>query len=322
MKIVNKSCGASNDAPTKNKYKKQGSMLVARKKETIFYICMVALPLIQFLIFYVYANLNSFSMSFKTWTVAEGFKWTGFTNYKNMWIELTTPNTSLNSGMINSIKIYLLGWLVKPLHLFFPFYVYKKMPCHKFYKVMLFLPQILSTTCTALIYKYVIDQVIPEISYLYFDKRMLGLLSNPNSTFWAAWFFGVLDGLGGTILIYTSAMMRIPETLVEYAELEGCTGLKEFTKITFPLILPTFSVYLILGFTSIFTANLNLYTFFGDGAPIQTVGYYNYVLVLKSSGYASYPKAAAIGMFFTLILVPLTIIFRKVLNKLTPQVEY
>ncbi|MBO4594539.1 MAG: sugar ABC transporter permease [Clostridia bacterium] len=304
------------------KNRNERSMLTARKKETVFYVCVVTLPIVQFLIFYVYANINSFTLSLKNWTAAEGFTWAGITNYKNMWLELTTPNTNLNVGMINAIKVYLLGWIIKPLQLLFPFYVYKKMPCHGFFKIMLFLPQILSTTCVALIYKYVVDQVIPEISFLYFDKRMMGMLSDPNSTFWAAWVFGVVEGLGGTILIYTSAMSRIPETLVEYAKIEGCTGLKEFTKITFPLILPTFSVYLLLGFTSIFSATLNLYTFFGSGAPIQTVGYYTYVMVVDSSGYTNYPKAAAIGMFFTIILVPLTIVMRNILNRLTPKVEY
>lgn len=322
MKTVDKNAGATIDVPAVKKAKPLNSMLAARKKETIFYICMVALPIAQFLIFYVFANINSFTMSLKTWTESEGFKFAGFFNYKNMWYELTMPNTALSSGMLNSIKVYLLSWIVKPLHLLFPFYVYKKMPCHGFFKIMLFLPQILSTTCTALIYKYVVDQVIPELSFLYLNEKIMPLLSDPNSTFWAAWFFGVLNGIGGTILIYISAMMRIPETLVEYAKLEGCTGMKEFTKITFPLILPTFSVYLMLGFTSIFTANLDLYTFFGDGAPIQTVGYYTYVMVLNSSGYESYPKAAAIGMFFTIILVPLTILIRNLLNKITPQVEY
>lgn len=319
MKTIGQTVETPN-VPAMNK--KQNTMLQARIKETIFYICIVTLPLIQFLIFYVYANLNSFTMSFKTWTESKGWEWSGLFNYKNMWAELITKNTNLNSGMINALKVYLLGWLVKPFYLFFPFYVYKKMPCHGFFKVMLFLPQILSTTCTALLYKYVVDQVIPEVAKLYFGSTIKGLLSNPKSTFWVAWLFGVLDGIGGTILIYISAMMRIPESLVEYGKLEGCTGLKEFSKITFPLILPTFAVYLMLGFTSIFSANLNLYTFFGSGAPIQTIGYYTYVMVLDSSGYSSYPKAAAIGLFFTAILVPLTIIFRNILNRVTPQVEY
>ena len=302
--------------------KKLNTMASARRKETIFYICMVALPMIQFALYYVYVNLNSFLMSFQAYIPGKGFEWVGLKNFKNMWIELTLPNTNLSNGLKNAIYVYLLGWLVKPFQLLFPFYVYKKMPAHGFFKTMLFLPQILSTTCTALMFKYIVDQVLPELAELYFGKTMLGLLSDPSSTFWVAWFFGVLDGIGGSILIYTSAMMRIPETLVEYAKLEGCSPLQEFAKITFPLILPTFAVYLVLGFTSIFTANLHLYTFFAEGSPIQTIGYYTYVLTLKSEGYLDYPKASAIGMFFTLILVPLTIVLRKVLNKITPDVQY
>ena len=171
-------------------------------------------------------------------------------------------------------------------------------------------------------FKYIVDQVIPELALTWFGVKIEVLLSNLDSAFWTAWFFGVLEGIGGSILMYTSAMMRIPETLVEYAKLEGCTPMQEFTKITFPLILPTFAVYLVLGFTSIFTANLHLYTFFGEGSKIQTIGYYTYVMTLTSDGYTDYPKASAIGMFFTIIIAPLTLIFRQILNKLTPDVQY
>ena len=99
MKTIGQTVETPNGPATN---KKQNTMLQARIKETIFYICIVTLPLIQFLIFYVYANLNSFTMSFKTWTESKGWEWSGLFNYKNMWAELITKNTNLNSGMINA----------------------------------------------------------------------------------------------------------------------------------------------------------------------------------------------------------------------------
>ena len=113
-------CDVQTPSPKKTD-KKDNTMASARRKETIFYICMVALPLIQFAIYYVYVNFNSFLMSFQIYVPGEGFEWAGLKNFKDMWIELTTPNMNLNKGFKNAIYIYLLGWVVKPFKLLFPY---------------------------------------------------------------------------------------------------------------------------------------------------------------------------------------------------------
>ena len=38
---------------------KKKKLLTRRKKQLIFYICLVAIPIIQFCIFYIGVNLNS-----------------------------------------------------------------------------------------------------------------------------------------------------------------------------------------------------------------------------------------------------------------------
>ena len=54
--------------------------------ELIFYICLVALPMLQVAIFYGYVNFNSFLMSFQSYDTLSGkFTFDGFVNFKNLW---------------------------------------------------------------------------------------------------------------------------------------------------------------------------------------------------------------------------------------------
>ena len=60
-----------------------GSVMKRRTKQTIFYWSILALPLLQFGIFYVGVNFNSILLSFRDYSVttAGGYSWVGFDNY-------------------------------------------------------------------------------------------------------------------------------------------------------------------------------------------------------------------------------------------------
>ena len=119
-------------------------------------------------------------------------------------------------------------------------------------------------------------------------------------------------------------MSRIPESLVEYARLEGCSVMQEFWKITFPLIFPTFATYLLIGVSSIFTNQMGLYTFFSQGSvgQLETVGYHLFVMTVKTGANAYFPYASAVGLFFTLIVTPLTLFLRWGSNKMFADAKY
>ena len=56
-----------------------------------------------------------------------------------------------------------------------------------------------------------------------------------------------------------------------------------------------------------------LYDFFGDTSKIKTVGYYIFTEVARDNG--SYPYAAALGLMFTLVAAPLTILTKWLVGK-------
>lgn len=296
----------------------------ARRREILFCSCCVALPLLQFFVFYIYVSISGFALAFQRFdSASQNYVFYAFNNFKTAFEEIAMKG-NLYKAIGTSLKVYLLGLLVEPLTLFFPYYVYKKMPGSEFFKVMLYLPSILSSMVVGLIFQYVVDQVIPGLARTYFQKEVSGFLSNIDTRFWAAWAFSVFIGVGGSVLLYSSAMSRIPESLVESANLEGCGMFKEFIYITFPLIFPTFATFFVTGTAAIFTNQLNLYVFFGDASigSVQTVGYYVFCMILGTNAQASYPYAAAIGLLFTVVIAPLTLLLRYVTNKISPDAQF
>ncbi|MBQ7369258.1 MAG: sugar ABC transporter permease [Clostridia bacterium] len=307
----------------KNDAGKTRSMSSARRMDLIFYGTMIAIPILQWCIFYFAVNFNSFFLAFKQYSATGAYDWVGFENFRRVWADLTLKNSNLQNAFFNSLVAYGLSVLTQPLTIFLPYYIYKKMHGHEFFKVLLFLPSVLSGMVMCLLYQYVVDKVIPHIMLSYFNVEIPALLSETSTRFWAAWFYGFWFGLGGGVLLYTGTMSRIPVSVVEYAQLDGCGPFREFIYITFPLIFPTVSTFVILGFTDIFTGQLNLFTFFGtNSASVQTVGYYLYREVIASSGFDRYPYASSLGLFFTVFVAPLTILLRHVLNKVLPTVDY
>ncbi len=298
--------------------KKTQGFKQAKRAEYFFYWSLAILPFLQFIVFYVIVNLNSFKLAFQEYnSMTFEYSWAGLKNFKNIFVD-----PAIGSAVEGSIKAYFLGLINLPLSLFFSFYVYKKMFGAELFKVVLFLPSILSALVLGLLYHQIVDGVIPEVMAKHFDKTISPLLSTPSTQFASAFAFGFFMGFGGHILMYTGAMARIPESVIEYARLEGVGPFREFFTITFPLIFPTVGTFFILGFAGFFTNQLNLYTFFGDGADVQTVGYYVYNLVYGSAKEGTYPQASAIGLFFTLIIAPLTMLFRYLINRFDPSEAY
>lgn len=307
------------------KNKKKG---MNKKADLIFYICMIAYPVIQFCIFYVGVNFNSIILTFQKFDPKSG-ELVGWTLWDNLGgaLRKMSGEKDLFPLLMNSLKVYGLSFIISvPLGLFFSFGIYKKIPLGNFFRVMLFMPSIISGVIMVTIYMIFCDEGYPEIAKSLFGAtgRVKGLLENKGvSDFGAIFFYNTWFGFGGGVLMYSNAMSgNISPEMVEAAELEGCSGIKEFLYITFPLIFPTFSTFTITGVAGIFTNQFGLYTFFGAGAGkyIQTYGYYLYIETLEATQ-TTYPMLASMGVWLTLVAAPITFIVKWFMEKIDPTAD-
>jgi ABC-type sugar transport system permease subunit len=187
--------------------------------------------------------------------------------------------------------------------------------------VLLYLPHILGGVVVVIMYRFFVELAIPEIAGL-FGKEIQGLLMNPNTLRPTIIFYTIYTSFGTQVLVYSSTMSGISDSLIESAELDGITPFKELIYIILPSIWPTFVTFMVSSVVGIFTNQMALYTFYGVGAPpkLSTFGYYLYRKVTVALP-EDYPFLSALGLLLTFTAIPITLGARWALNKIGPSRE-
>lgn len=298
-----------------------------KKRDLIFYILFIAFPVLQFCIFYIGVNFNSILMAFQTYSRADGtYSWYGINNFKEIFNDFATDST-LQLALKNSVLVYLIGLAVSvPLALLFSFYIYKNRAGSTFFRVLLYMPSIISAISLVAIFSNIVDRVIPEIINKTFKTNMWGLLANPDTQFGTLLFYTIFVSFGMNVLLYVDSMKSIDPEIVEAASLDGITVFGEFIHISLPMIYPTIITFVTVGLVGIFTNQMNLFSFFGRTArtDVYTLGYYMYKethFATEKDYFDIYTRLAALGLMMTMVAAPLTLGVRKVLKKLGPSVD-
>lgn len=298
------------------------------RSKNVFYWAILAFPILQFAIFYIGVNVNSFALAFQEFDLqGGGFVFVGFDElWKNFLAVFQEFEEApyLKTAFENSIIAYLAGLLVGlTLSLLFSYYLYKKFAMSNFFKVILFLPFIISSITLVIIYKYFVESAVPEFVLQLTGNEIDGLLSNLDTEFVTILFFSIWTGFGIQTLIYSSAMSSISSEIVDAAKIDGVTPLKEFLYIDIPMIMPTIAVFVVSSTATVFANQMNLYNFYGPAASnfdIWTIGYYMYRgISAPETTMADYPYYAAFGLVMTLITIPITLIVRALMNKMDPN---
>lgn len=331
----------------RNKPKKAMSGQRKRIGETIFYWCVLAFPLFQFAVMYVYVNFNSILMAFKTYLVQQDGstidEWADpiFKNFTEFFREFSTDGGAMKAKFINSLVVYACHICFGTVFsILFSYYIYKKYVGAGAFRVILMLPSVVSSIVFVMIFMYLADRILPDLGEALeklIDKCLLPagkgvdikipklLTQTGYKLLFTIIFFNTFIGFGSSVLMYSNAMSRIPDSLVEYAQLEGCKPFKEFWHITLPLAYPTIETFLVVGVANIFIDQANLYTFYMGSASqdIQTVGYYMYMLIKDNMATRdAYTKAAAIGLSLTAVTIPLVMFARWLFDKFDKGAEF
>ncbi|MCQ2741991.1 MAG: sugar ABC transporter permease [Bacilli bacterium] len=305
------------------------------RSRLFFYLGMFAIPLIQFAIFYWVANFNSILISFQKYeanTDGLGYTavWVGLTNFKKAWSILFSKDVGEMVGF--SLIFYGCNlFIVTPLALIFSFYIAKNYRFSGFFRVMLYLPCVLSAVVLTILYKYVVTDVYRYLVSAFGGGNVAGLLDGTKETqFKTILFYNLWLAYGTNTMLYTGAMTDINPSIIEAAKVDGAGPVRQFIHIYVPMIWPTLVTFIVTGMAGLFVEQMQLYSFFGGGGSnlFSTFGYYFYtqsvgsnLYVAEGSKYLSYPELSALGVLITLFLIPVVLTVRKLLTKYGPSVD-
>lgn len=209
-------------------------------------IMMLAPMLIGFVIFTYVPIIYILRYSFFD---SNGFKeaWIGLDNFARVF-------TRDSKYWLSVINAFILSFgklaLEIPLALFLAILLNKGLKATAFYRVMLFLPAIISTAITGLIFSLMFAAFNGIINGMLQD---IGLIQMPISWFSNKWSAMLVLGLasvwnnfGINMIFFLMALQSVPKELYECAAIDGVTPIKKFFCITLPMIGPTFQAVLLM----------------------------------------------------------------------------
>lgn len=294
----------------------------------VFYWVMFAIPLLQFCIFYIGVNFNSILLAFQKitpTTTGRIIKFDRFNQFKIFWEQYLTTPDGLNAVKNSLIYFVFSICVIIPLGLIFSYYIYKGSLLSGMFRTLLFMPSVICALVLVIFYQYIVDKAIPEFVEMITGNKIEGLLTSSKTAFPTLIFFNFWFSFGPSTLVYVNAMTQIDPSVVEAAELDGATGLKQFWHIILPMIFSSITSYLLISIVMVASNQLAAFDFFKFGASnyeVQTIGYVLFRLVAIDSGSgANYTIAAAGGLLLTLVVAPLTLLVRMALEKLGPKTE-
>jgi multiple sugar transport system permease protein len=177
------------------------------------------------------------------------------------------------------------------------------------YRTVVFVPVVLSTIATAIMFLWLLDPNFGLINFLlskvglgpygFFDSTSGALYSIVGMTVWG-W-------IGFDVIVYLAALQGIPATLIEAAEIDGARAWSKFRHLTVPLLGPA-TLFLVV-WSTINALQLFDEVYFltrgGPGTATYVVVYYLYNLAF-AQGIAGY--AAAIAYVLMIAIMCLTLI--------------
>lgn len=305
--------------------KKSSFFKKSNTNKIVFYFVTLAFPVLHFLIFYVAVNFTSIMYAFSFYdysqvgVVTQKFVW--FDNFIQIF-EMFKFQPEMIYRVKNSIIGFLVGFcLSTPLGLIFSYYIYKKRFASKALKILLFMPQILSSMVLAVMVKYFVNKAIPFAWENFFGIEIKGLLPADTvapSIMPTMIIFTVFCALGSSMLMYVGTMGNISDSVIEQAQIDGVTPFREFTGIVFPCIYSTFVTFTVVEVASIFTLQINMFSVFGNATEMeyQTIGFYLYNAARQAKSIGEYPILSAFGLLCTCLAIPMTFLTKKGLERI------
>lgn len=294
----------------------------------LFCYAYLALPLISLGIFYFGVNINSILLAFQKLVGTENgsnvYEWS-FYNFQRLFNEFKIADSELYVGFFNTLKYFAMNlFVMTPLSFIISYFLYKKILGYKAFRVILFLPSIVSGVVFVSMYKSMWQPFGPldEMMTKWFGRSMPNLLGQESTATLMIMLYCVWTGLGGNMILYSGAMSRIPEEVIESGKLEGIKWFRELRSIVLPMVWPTFSMTIIMLFSGLFTASGPILLFSGSigNATNKTTTLSYYIFAQTYYGHYEYP--AAIGLFFTVCALPIVFGINWLMNKIDPEVEY
>ncbi len=160
------------------------------------------------------------------------------------------------------------------------------------YKILIYLPVIVSIVVAAIAFKWLYaDEGILNYIVTTLGFEHIGWLTDPRWSLYSVIIVTIWKGIGYYMMIYLAALMSVPNELYEACDIDGAGFLKKHLTVTIPHIMPSIALVTTISAISAMKVFAEIYVM-TKGGPLnssKTIVYYIYERAFENLdlGYAS-----------------------------------
>ena len=252
------------------------------------FFCFNTLPLIKGVI-YSFTNFRGYGE----------FDWVGIRNYTDLFTD-----ARVGKSYLFTFKLAIVATIVvNVLSLVLALGLNSKIKFKSALRGMYFVPNILGALVVGYIFNYFFTYILPAVVKMMGGKGDSILASSK----WA-WVAIVIvcawQSVAMNTIIYISGLQTVPEDVYEAGSLDGATGWKKFKNLTFPLILPFFTINMVLcmkNFLMVFDQIMAL----TKGGPAQSTESISFLIYNNGmdGGQFGFQSANAVVFFVVIVVI-------------------
>ncbi len=265
-----------------------------KREKNLFILACLSPALILFFTFLIYPTIEVFRMSLFRWGgFSNNKQFVGLDNFKILWQDENFFRTIQNTILL--IVVVTLFTIVLAV-LFASILSTEKIRGNNFFRIIFYIPNILSIVVIAGIFSAIYDPkagllnaILPEA----WERLWLG---DQSIVIYSLAFALIWQAIGYYMVMYMAGMANIPASLYEAADLDGAGKIGKFFNVTLPLIWN--SIRTTLTFFIISTINLSflLVQILTDGGPDGSTEVFLSYMFKQAYTNSSYGYGMAIGV--------------------------
>ena len=268
------------------------------------FFCFNTLPLLKG-VMYSFTNFKGFG----------SYDWVGVRNYMDLFQDVRVGNSywfTFKLAIVTTIVVNVISLLLAMA-------LNSKIRAKSFFRGAYFLPNILGALVVGYIFNYFFTYILPAVGEMIgWETLSSSLLSSKNLAWIAIVIVCAWQAIAMNTIIYISGLQTVPEDVYEAGAIDGATGWNKFKNLTFPLILPFFTINMVLcvkNFLMVFDQIMAL----TKGGPAQSTESISYLIYQNGMAGGQFGFQSANAVIFFLVIVAISVTQITVLGKKEEQ---
>ena len=268
------------------------------------FFCFNTLPLIKGVI-YSFTNYKGYGT----------YDYVGFRNYADLFTD-----SRVGKSYLFTFKYALAGTiLVNVLSLIMAVGLNSAIRFKSALRGIYFVPNILGGLVIGYIFSFIFTYILPTVGNVFHIGFLQNsILASEKYAWIGVLIVGVWQAVAMNTIIYISGLQTVPEDVYEAGAIDGATGWRRFKDLTFPLIIPFFTINMVLcmkNFLMVFDQIMAL----TKGGPSQSTESISYLIYQNGMSGGQFGFQSANAVLFFVVIVAISAFQMTVMGKKEEQ---